>query len=196
VFGPKLEVRVELIDRLPKGLLVSDDLADRRLVIGLQQAVENCGHNGHRLQRDMMAIDPLQIGPRPTTILRRAGTFPARTERVAASWVHRQRRFEPEVTDPVIDEVIDVAETLPPMEAQRCKRHVARITIDVRAIQPWSAIRFAMDVKRVKIGVAPREDDLQRLMEGGQGCSAADEKPAPDQGADPLDDYTELIDVG
>jgi hypothetical protein len=98
----------------------------------------------------------------------------------------------------VIDEVVDVAETLPPMEAQRCKRYMACISIDMRTIQPWSSIRVAMDVKRVKIGigVAPREDDLQCRMEGSQGHIAADEKPAPDQGADPLHDHTELIDAG
>jgi hypothetical protein len=33
------------------------------------------------------------------------------------------------------------------METQRGKRDVARINIEVRAIQPWSAIRVAMDVK-------------------------------------------------
>ena len=53
-----------------------------------------------------------------------------------------------------------------------------------------------MDVKRVQRGVAPRKDDLQRRREGGQGRIATDEEPTPDQGADPLDDYTELIDVG
>jgi hypothetical protein len=82
------------------------------------------------------------------------------------------------------------------MQAQRRERHVARITIDVRATQPWTSIRLAMAVKRVEMGVAPREDDLQRRMEGSQGRIATDEEPAPDQGADPLDDHTELIDVG
>jgi hypothetical protein len=53
----------------------------------------------------------------PATILLRAGTFSARAERIAASGVHRQHRFEPEVTDPVIDEVVEVAEALPAMEA-------------------------------------------------------------------------------
>jgi hypothetical protein len=108
----------------------------------------------------MVLVDPLQIGPRPATILRRVGTFPASTDRVAASWVHRQHRFESEVTDPVIDEVVDVAETLPTMEVQRRERHVARINIDVRATQLWTSIRVAMDVKRVEMGIAPREDDL------------------------------------
>ena len=82
------------------------------------------------------------------------------------------------------------------MEAQRYKRHVTCVNMNVRTIEPWGSIRFAMDVKRVKIGVAPREDDLQRRMEGGQRHVAADEKPTPDQRTDTLHDYTELIDAG
>ena len=196
MFGLKLQVCVELGDGLPKGLRVSDHLADGCLIVGLQHASEDGGDEGHGVQREVVLLDPLQIGPRPATILQRASTFPARTERVAASWVHRQHRFEPEVTDPVIDEIVDVPETLPPMEAQLCKRHVTCVNIDVRAAQPWTAIHFAMNVKRVEIGVTPREDNLQRRMEGGQGHVAADEEPAPGQGADPLHDHTELIDVG
>jgi hypothetical protein len=183
-------------DGLPKGLRVPDHLANGCLIVGVQHASEGGAADGHGVQGEMVPVDPLQIGPHPATLLRRTGTFPARTERVATSWVHPQHRFEPEVTDPVIDEVVDVAEMLPPMEAQRCKRHVARIHIDARTTQPWTSIRFTMDVKRVEMGVAPREDDLQRRMEDGQRHVAADEEPAPDQGADPLHDHTELIDVG
>ena len=94
-----------------------------------------------------------------------------------------------------LGQVVDVAKALPPMEAQRRERHVARINIDVRATQPWTSIRFAMDVKRVEMGVAPREDDLQCGMEGGQGYVAADKEPAPDQRTDALHDHTELIDA-
>ena len=133
MFGLKLQVRVELGAGPPKGLRVADHLADGGLIVGLQHASEGGGDEGHGVQGDVVLVDPLPIGPRPATILRWAGTFPARTERVAASWVHRQHRCEPEVTDPVIDDVIDVAETLPPMEAQRCKRHVTCLNIDVRA---------------------------------------------------------------
>jgi hypothetical protein len=136
MFGPKLQVHVELGDGLPKGLRVPNHLADGCLIVGVQHASEGGADDGHGVQGDMVLVDPLPIGPHPATILRRTSTFPARTERVAASWVHRQHRFEPEVTDPVIDEVVDVGETLPPMEAQCCKRHVARINIDVRTTQP------------------------------------------------------------
>jgi len=133
VFELKLQVRVELGAGLPKGLRVSDHLADGWLIVGRQHASEGGGDEGHGLQGAVVPVDPLQIGPRPAPILRWAGTFPARTERVAAAWGHRQHRCEPEVTDPVIDEVVDVAATLPPMEAQRGKRHVTCLNIDVRA---------------------------------------------------------------
>jgi hypothetical protein len=195
VFGLKLQVCVELGDGLPKGLRVPDHLADGCLLVGLQYAPEDGGNDGHGVQWDVVLLDPLQIGPRPATILRRAGAFPARTERVAASWVQRQHRFEPEVTDPVIDEVLNVAETLPPMQAQRCKRHVTCVNIEVKAAQPWNSIHVAMDVERVEIGVAPREDNLECGMEGGQGHVATEEEATPDQGADPLHHHPELIDV-
>jgi hypothetical protein len=195
VFGPKLKLRIELNDGLPKGVAVPNDLADRRLAVRLQQAFEGHGKGGHGPQGDMVLDDPLQIGPRPATIFGRRDAFPARTSRVAASWVCRQDRFEPELTDPVIDEVVDVAETLPPMEAQRCKRHVTCVNIDVRATQPWTSIRFAVDVKRLEIGVALREDNLECGMEGGQGHVATDEEATPDQRANTLHYHAELIDV-
>jgi len=195
VFGLELEIGVELIDGVPERVAVPNDLADRRLVVRLQQAFKGGGEGGHRLQGNIVLVDSLQIGPGAATLLGRSGPFPARTERVAASWVHRQYRFEPEVTDPVINEVVDVAETLPPMEAQRCQRHVTCVNIDVRAVQSWTSICFAMDVKRVEIGVAPREGNLERGMEGGQGHITADEEATPDQRANPLYHDPELIDM-
>jgi hypothetical protein len=81
------------------------------------------------------------------------------------------------------------------MEAQRCKRHVTCVNIDVSAVQPWISIRFAMDVKRVEIGVAPREDNLERGMEASQGHVARDDEATPDQRTDPLHHSPELIDM-
>jgi hypothetical protein len=52
-----------------------------------------------------------------------------------------------------------------------------------------------MDVKGVQRGIAPREDDLERGMEGGQGHITADEEATPDQRADPRNDHPELIDM-
>jgi hypothetical protein len=144
----------------------------------------------------MVVIDHLQIRQYSATVLGRRGAFATHADRIDTTGSEWHDRFESKVTDPVIEEVVHVAEALPPMEAQRCQWDMARIHIHVTAIQPWSARRLAMDVKCVKRGIAPGKDDLQRRMEGGQRHVVADEQPAPDQGADPLDDPTELIDAG
>ena len=98
--------------------------------------------------RSASRCEPLTCWQRPMTAsLGRGGAFATCEDGIDTTGIVRHNRFDSEVTDPVIDEVVDVAEALPLMETQRCQRDVARITIEVRAIQPWSAIRFAMDVK-------------------------------------------------
>jgi hypothetical protein len=65
----------------------------------------------------MVAIDPLQIGPHPATLLGRRGAFAARADGIYPTWIERHDRFEAEITDPMIDKVVEVAEALPSMEA-------------------------------------------------------------------------------
>jgi hypothetical protein len=52
-----------------------------------------------------------------------------------------------------------------------------------------------VDTEVMQMQIAPREDDLERGMEGGQGHITADEEATPDQWADPLNDHPELIDI-
>jgi len=106
-----------LIDRLLEGLRVPDDLAHGCLIVRRQQAIEGQGNHGHRLQRDMVAVDPLQIRPCPATIFGRGGAFATRADGINTTGIERHDRLELEVTDPVIDEVVHVAEALPAMEA-------------------------------------------------------------------------------
>ena len=195
MFGLKLQVRVELGDGLPKGVAVPYDLADRRLTVSVQQSVENRGHNGHGLQRDMVAIDQLHIRPCPVTIFGRGGAFATRADGIETPWIERHGCLESEVTDPVIDEVIDVGQALPPMQAQRRDRHMARIDIKAGTARPRAAVFHAVDTEVMQMQIAPREDDLERGMEGGQGHITADEEATPDQWADPLHHHPELIDM-
>ena len=95
----------------------------------------------------------------------------------------------------MIDEIVDVGETLPSMEAQRYERHVTRINIEARTAKTPAAVCLAVDTEAMQIHVAPCEHDLQRGMEGGQGHVATDEEATPDQRADPLDNHPELIDM-
>ena len=96
----------------------------------------------------------------------------------------------------MIDEVIDVGQALPPMQAQCRDRHVARIDIKAGTARPRAAVFLAVDTEVMQMQIAPREDDLERGMEGGQGHITADEEATPDQRTDALQDHAELIDAG
>jgi hypothetical protein len=111
-------------------------------------------------QRDLVAIDHLHIRPRPATIFGRGGAFAARADGIETTWIERQDRLGSEVTDPVIDEVIDVGQALPPMHAQRRERHVAGIDIKAGTAQPRATVFLAVDTEVMQMHVAPREDDL------------------------------------
>jgi hypothetical protein len=65
----------------------------------------------------MVAIDHLQIRPCPAAIFGWGGAFATRTDGIDTTGLERQDRFEAEITFPVIDEVVELAETLPAMEA-------------------------------------------------------------------------------
>jgi hypothetical protein len=195
VFGLKLEIRIQLIDRLPKSLWVPDHLTDGCLIIGLQHAFEGGGDNGHGFQRDVVLVDPLQIGPRATTVLWWRDPFASKTDRIVALRVPRQHGFQAQLTFPVIDEVVDVAEALPSMSAQRHELHVARINTEAGTTKTRAALLLAMETKAMEMHIAPGEDELQRGIEGGQGHVAADEEPAPNQRTDALHDHAELVDA-
>ena len=87
VFGTKLAVGVELIDRLPKGLGVPDHLADGCPIVGLQHASEGGGDDGHGVQRDVVLVDSLQIGPGTATILWGRRTLAPEADGIVASRV-------------------------------------------------------------------------------------------------------------
>jgi hypothetical protein len=144
----------------------------------------------------MVLVDSPHVRPWPAAILRRASTFPSRTHGIDTTGIERHDRFESEVTDPVIGEVVHVAEALPLMEAQRCQRDVARIDIEAGTAQTLAALFLAMDTKIMQVLVAPGADDLERRMERSQRHVAANAEPAPDQRTDPLQNHTELIDIG
>ena len=78
------------------------------LVIRLQQAFKGGGDGGHNVQGDVVLVDSLQIGPSTVTIVGRSGAFATRAHGIEAMRIERQDHFESEVTDPVIEEVVDV----------------------------------------------------------------------------------------
>ena len=70
------------------------------------------GAQGRQLRRRL-----LQIGPGAATIFGQDGAFAARTDGIDTTGIERHDRLESEITDPLVDEVVEVAEVLPSMEA-------------------------------------------------------------------------------
>ena len=75
------------VDGLAKRVAVSNDVADRRLAVRLQQAFEGGGDDGHGVQWDVVPVDLLQVGPRPATILGWSGAFAARVDGIETTWI-------------------------------------------------------------------------------------------------------------
>ena len=118
VFGLELEIGVELIDRVPEGLRVPNDLAHGCLIVRRQQAVESPGNHGHRLQRDMVALDHLHVRPCPATIFGWGGAFATRADRMNTTWIERHDRFEAECTLRAVGKIVDVGQTLSTVQTQ------------------------------------------------------------------------------
>lgn len=143
----------------PKSFTVPNNLAYLRLAVRLQQAFEGGGDDGYGVQRGRVLVDPLQIGLDVATVFWGCRTLPPEADGIVTSRIQGQHGFEPKVTDPVIDEIVDVSEALPPMSAQRRERHVARISIEAGTARLRTAILLAVDTAVMQMHVAPREDD-------------------------------------
>jgi hypothetical protein len=55
------------------------------------------------------------------------------------------------------------------------------------------AIVFAMDNEAMEMGIGPTHDELQNIMEIGNGAVVADEKASPNRGANATQPNAKLI---
>jgi hypothetical protein len=117
----------------------------RFLTVCLQQAFGSSGDDDHGVQRDVVLVNPQQIGPRATPVLWWCGPFASKTDRIVALRVTRQHGFQAPRTDPVIHEIVDIAEMLPTVSAQSGQPHATRIVIAVGTTETRAAVCLAMD---------------------------------------------------
>jgi hypothetical protein len=150
VFGLELEIGVEPIDRLLESLRVSNNLAHGHLSIGRQQAFKRRGHNGYRLQWDMIPINELHVGSRAPATFGRGGAFAASTDGIATTRIIGYDRLEAECTVPVIDKIVEVGKALPTVSTQCSQRYLTRISIEAEATQPRAALLLPMHTEAVR----------------------------------------------
>ena len=99
-----------------------------------------------------------------------------------------QRRFKANVTLPLGIIIVDVPETLTPLEAE-APQH------DMACLGAVAAIILAKNVETMQVFVAPIEDDLAYEVELGQGGVTSDQESTPDERTDASQDDAQLIDV-
>ena len=136
-----------------------------------------------------MRLKPLHVGPDPPAVLGWCGMFARQADRIDTPWCWEQDRFKADVADPVSAQVVHLPESLAAMEAQVAQEDTIRLC-------PTAAILSAMDMEAVQMLVAPVKYHLEDVVKMCQSGIAAHEETAPDEGADPSEDDTQLVDAG
>src|SRR6266446_9700000 len=98
-------------------------------------------------------------------------------------------RFQANVTLPLGEEMVNVAESFALMKA-KC------VEPDVPSVGAVATEVLAKDVESMPMFVAPLEDDLNHAVELSQRRVASDQKATPDEWTNASQDDTQLIDVG
>jgi hypothetical protein len=115
--------------------------------------------------------------------------FTSQADRIDTPRHWEQDRFKPDVAGPVSAKVVHIPESLAAMEAQIAQQ-------DTACLCPTAAILSAMDLEAVQMLVAPEKHNLEDVVKMCQGGIAAREETAPDEGADPSENNTQLVDAG
>src|SRR5260370_37587605 len=64
---------------------------------------------------------------RPAAVLRRRGTLPRDADRVPPGWIDRQSRFNPDVVNPAVAEIVFVGKPLHPAQLQIADSHLSGV---------------------------------------------------------------------
>src|SRR2546427_10172048 len=135
-----------------------------------------------------MLVEQFQIGPCIVDMFGWCRSLATGTDGIEALGIKGQRRFKAHVALPLGIIIVDVPETLVPLEAEATQHDMARIGA-------VAAIILAKNVETMQVFVAPIEDDLEYEVELGQGGVTSDQESTPDERTDAPQDDAQLIDV-
>ena len=135
-----------------------------------------------------MLIEPLQVAPGSSAVLRWCRPFPTRTSWILMPCDPGQQRFETDVALPEGPKVVDIPKALAAMEAQV-------VQPDIVGRGAIAAIFSAMDRETVQMRIAPGKKDLQNGMELPQSHLAAHQYSAPDERTDTAQDDSQLVNM-
>ena len=130
-----------------------------------------------------------------TAILGGCRALPSHARRVDCSRVDGQRRFQAQVVNPTIPEIIFVNKSLESAKLQIAESHAPGIDADQAAALPIHCVLAASDLKAVQVLVAPPEGDLQCFVKLRHRAIVAHQESPPDHRADAANHCAQLIDL-
>jgi hypothetical protein len=135
-----------------------------------------------------MLVEQLQIGPCILDMFGWCRSLATGTDGIETLGIKKQRRFKAKVTLPVGVIIVDVPETLAPLEAEAPQHDMSRIGA-------VAAIILAENMETMQVFIAPIEEDLEHEVELSQGGIASDKESTPDERTDTSQNDAQLIDV-
>ena len=106
----------------------------------------------------------LHEGARPAAVLRRRGALPRNADRVTPGWIDRQGRFNPDVVNPAVAEIVFVGKPLHPAQLQVANPYLSGVRFEKHATLTANSVFTAADLKTVQVHIFPAESDLQYLV--------------------------------
>ena len=131
--------------------------------------------------------------PRTTAVFWRTGTGTAETERILLSGINRQHFFYSDLMLPVVAEVVGVEKALVHTKLKITKIHVGRVIGKDHPPTMINAIVLAVDEEGMEMRIGPAHDELQNIVEIGDGTVAADKNASPNRGANATQPNAKLI---
>lgn len=134
----------------------------------------------------------LHEGARSAAVLRWRGALPRNADRVPPGWIDRQGRFNPDVVNPAVAEIVFVGKPLHPAQLQISNPYLSGVRIEKHAALSAQPVFTAADLKTVQVHVFPAEGDLQYLVKLRDGRVARDQQASPDQRTDTAEHGSQL----
>lgn len=126
----------------------------------------------------------LHEGARSAAVLRRRRALPRNADRVLFSGIDRQSRFNPDVVNPAVAEIVFVGEPLHPAQLQITNPYLSGVGIKEGAAVSAQTVFTAADLKTVQVHIFPAEGHLQYLVKLCDAGVARNQQASPDQRAD------------
>ena len=134
----------------------------------------------------------LHEGARPAAVLWWRGALPRNADRVALGWIDRQCRFNPDVVNPAVAEIVFVGKPLHPAQLQIADSYLSGVRFKKHTTLTAQSVFTAADLKTVQVHIFPAESDLQYPVKLRDTGVTRHQQPSPNQRTDAAEHGSQL----